>query len=74
MMRSLLAKRFHLEYHLETRELTVYSLSVDRNGHKLGDPSKGACGDRIKSGEGEECGAIRFRRTASRSTTCRSAR
>jgi uncharacterized protein (TIGR03435 family) len=60
MMRSLLAERFHLQYHLETRELMVYSLSVDRGGHKLGDPSKGLCGDRIKADGGEECGAIRF--------------
>ena len=60
MMRALLAERFHLKYHLETRELTVYSLAVDRNGHTLGDPSKGACGERIKAGDGEECGAIRF--------------
>jgi uncharacterized protein (TIGR03435 family) len=60
MMRSLLRERFHFKYHLETREMTVYSLSVDRNGHKLGDPSKGMCGERIKSGDGEECGAIRF--------------
>jgi uncharacterized protein (TIGR03435 family) len=58
MMRSLLAERFHLTYHLETREMTVYSLSIDRGGHKLGDPSKGLCGDKIKAGE--ECGAIKF--------------
>ena len=58
MMRSLLAERFHLKYHIETREMTVYSLSVDRNGHKLGDPRQGLCGDKIKAGE--ECGAIKF--------------
>ena len=58
MMRSLLAERFHLRYHLETREMTVYSLSIARGGHKLGDPSKGLCGDAIKAGE--ECGAIKF--------------
>ena len=58
MMRSLLAERFHLTYHLETREMMVYSLSVDRTGHKLGDPRQGLCGDAIKAGE--ECGAIKF--------------
>jgi uncharacterized protein (TIGR03435 family) len=58
MMRSLLAERFHLQYHIETREMTVYSLSVDRSGHKLGDPRQGLCGDKIKAGE--ECGAIKF--------------
>lgn len=58
MMRSLLAERFHLKYHLEIREMTVYSLAVGRNGHKLGDPRQGLCGDAIKAGE--ECGAIKF--------------
>jgi len=60
MMRSLLAERFHLTYHLETREMDVYALSVARGGHMLGDPSKGLCANRIKAGNGEECGAIRF--------------
>ena len=58
MMRSLLSERFHLRYHLETRKMMVYSLSIDRGGHKLGDPLRGPCGDAIKAGE--ECGAIRF--------------
>jgi uncharacterized protein (TIGR03435 family) len=58
MMRSLLAERFHLKYHLETRKMTVYSLAVDPHGHKLGDPRQGPCGDAIKAGE--ECGAIKF--------------
>jgi uncharacterized protein (TIGR03435 family) len=58
MMRSLLAERFHLRYHLETREMTVYALSLGRGGHKLGDPAQGRCGDAIKAGR--ECGAIRF--------------
>lgn len=58
MMRSLLADRFHLRYHLEMRELTVYSLSIARGGHKLGDPRDGLCGEKIKAGE--ECGAIKF--------------
>lgn len=58
MMRSLLAERFHLKYHVEMREMSVYSLSVDRGGHKLGDPRQGLCGDKIKAGE--ECGAIKF--------------
>jgi uncharacterized protein (TIGR03435 family) len=60
MMRSLLADRFHLKYHLETREMDVYALSIARSGHMLGDPSKGLCGDKINAGDGEECGAIRF--------------
>jgi uncharacterized protein (TIGR03435 family) len=60
MMRSLLAERFRLKYHLEMREMDVYAVGVARGGHKLGDPSKGLCGDRIKAGDGEECGAIRF--------------
>jgi uncharacterized protein (TIGR03435 family) len=58
MMRSLLAERFHLQYHLEKREMNVYSLSVARGGAKLGDPALGRCGEAIKAGR--ECGAIRF--------------
>lgn len=58
MMRSLLADRFRLTYHLETREMTVYALSIARGGDKLGDPTRGHCADAIKAGD--ECGAIRF--------------
>jgi uncharacterized protein (TIGR03435 family) len=58
MMRSLLAERFHLRYHLETREMGVYALSIARRGPRLGDPAQGRCGEAIKAGR--ECGAIRF--------------
>ena len=43
MMANLLADRFQLRFHLEKRELPVYAIVVDRNGHKLapteGDPN-----------------------------------
>jgi bla regulator protein blaR1 len=58
MMRSLLAERFHLKYHLERRAMNVYALAVARGGPRLGDPARGRCGDAIKAGR--ECGAIRF--------------
>jgi uncharacterized protein (TIGR03435 family) len=58
MMRSLLAERFHLRYHVETREMPVFALSIGRGGAKLGDPANGRCGDAIRAGR--ECGAIRF--------------
>lgn len=35
MLRDLLSSRFHLIFHRETRELSVYALTVDRNGAKL---------------------------------------
>lgn len=35
MMQSLLADRFQLKFHRETRELPVYALVVGKNGHKL---------------------------------------
>jgi uncharacterized protein (TIGR03435 family) len=35
MMQSMLADRFKLKVHHETREMPVYSLIVEKNGHKL---------------------------------------
>jgi uncharacterized protein (TIGR03435 family) len=35
MVRNLLAERFHLVMHQESRELPVYALVVGKNGHKL---------------------------------------
>jgi uncharacterized protein (TIGR03435 family) len=35
MLQALLADRFALKFHRETRELTVYSLAVAKNGPKL---------------------------------------
>ncbi len=35
MVRTLLADRFHLEFHNATRELPIYSLSVSKAGSKL---------------------------------------
>jgi uncharacterized protein (TIGR03435 family) len=35
MLQSLLAERFQLKYHRETRELPIYALVVSKSGHKL---------------------------------------
>lgn len=35
MLRSLLAERFKLKFHKETRELPIYALLVGKNGHKM---------------------------------------
>jgi len=35
MMQDLLVERFHLKFHRETRELTVYALTLAKNGPKL---------------------------------------
>ena len=35
MLRNLLVERFHLRYHRETRELSLYELRVAPGGHKL---------------------------------------
>ena len=35
MMKSLLADRFRLRVHMETRDLTMYTLDVDKNGPKV---------------------------------------
>jgi uncharacterized protein (TIGR03435 family) len=59
MMRSLLAERFHVRYHLETRETPAYVLVVGRNGHKLVKGEEGECADAIGAGK-STCDAIRF--------------
>jgi uncharacterized protein (TIGR03435 family) len=43
MVQSLLAERFKLALHRETRELPAYSLTAARGGTKLGTPKEGGC-------------------------------
>jgi uncharacterized protein (TIGR03435 family) len=59
MMRSLLAERFHLKYHLETRVMPAYVILVGRSGHKLVKGEDGECADAIKAGQ-STCDAIQF--------------
>jgi len=59
MMRSLLAERFRLKYHLETRQLPAYVLVVARGGHKLVRGEDGQCADAVKAGS-SACDAIQF--------------
>lgn len=40
MMQTLLAERFKLSFHRQTKEMSAYTLSVGKNGHKL-KPSEG---------------------------------
>ena len=42
MMQTLLAERFHLTLHNETKEMPVYEVTVDKNGPKLKAASPGA--------------------------------
>jgi uncharacterized protein (TIGR03435 family) len=58
MMRSLLADRFQMKYHLEDREMPVYLLTVAKGGPKLKNPEQGQCAEAIK--DGKNCGDIRF--------------
>jgi uncharacterized protein (TIGR03435 family) len=58
MMRSLLAERFQLKYHIESREMPVYALTVAKGGPKLKNPEEGRCADDIKAGK--NCGDILF--------------
>jgi bla regulator protein BlaR1 len=56
MMRSLLAERFHLKYHVESRQLPIYALTVAKGGPKLKRPEDGPCGAKIRAGE--SCASI----------------
>jgi uncharacterized protein (TIGR03435 family) len=56
MMRSLLAERFHLKYHVESRQLPLYVLAVAKGGPKLRNPEDGPCAEKIKAGE--NCASI----------------
>jgi uncharacterized protein (TIGR03435 family) len=46
MHRNMLADRFKLEAHPETRSLPAYALVVDKKGAKLGDPREGCSASR----------------------------
>jgi uncharacterized protein (TIGR03435 family) len=58
MMRVLLADRFQLRYHLETKDKPIFALTVARSGAKLQKPEDGRCGEAIKSGK--PCSSINF--------------
>jgi uncharacterized protein (TIGR03435 family) len=59
MMRSLLAERFHLQYHLETREMSAYVLSIPKDGAKYVRGEEGQCKEKIDAGD-NNCGSINF--------------
>jgi uncharacterized protein (TIGR03435 family) len=58
MMRSLLAERFKMKYHVESREFPIYALTVAKGGPKLKKPEEGRCAEDIKAGK--NCGDIIF--------------
>jgi uncharacterized protein (TIGR03435 family) len=43
MLQSLLEERFHLKVHRESREMSVYALTIARKGPKLPAPKDGGC-------------------------------
>jgi len=63
MLQSLLEDRFHLKAHRESREMSVYALTVARNGPKLPAPKEGACATAVP-GQPEPtappCGRVRI--------------
>ena len=58
MMRSLLAERFKMKYHIESREQSIFALVVAKGGPKLKNPEDGRCAAAIKAGQ--TCGDIQF--------------
>lgn len=45
MLKNLLADRFHLQFHRETKELPVYALSIDKSGPRLTPHEAQSAGD-----------------------------
>jgi len=45
MMRNLLADRFHLRFHWETKEMSMYALTVDKSGSRLTPHNAANAGD-----------------------------
>ena len=60
MMRSLLAERFKMKYHIESREQSIWALVVAKGGPKLKNPENGRCAEAIKAAQ--TCGDIQFLR------------
>ena len=59
MLRSLLAERFHLQAHLETRQLPVYELTIAKGGPRLPSPIDNDAGvDGIKPRAGSTVGLL----------------
>jgi uncharacterized protein (TIGR03435 family) len=53
MVQGLLAERFHLTYHNESRELPVYALTIGKTGHKLKEVELGRSSSSVSPGKME---------------------
>jgi uncharacterized protein (TIGR03435 family) len=51
MVQRLLVDRFKLAFHMETKELPIYALTVAKNGPKLKNPLDGRCAPAIKASQ-----------------------
>ena len=60
MMRSLLAERFKLKYHIENKEMPIYALTIAKGGPKLKDAQTGRCAEAVKAAK--TCGDIEYPR------------
>jgi len=58
MMRVLLAERFQLKYHLETKGMPIFAIPIAKGGLKLQKPEDGRCGPALKSGQA--CSSMNF--------------
>ena len=58
VLQSLLADRFQLQFHRESREMPIYKLAAARDGMKLPSPQDGSCADEQPLSPKPRCGGM----------------
>ena len=64
MLKNLLADRFHLQFHRDTKELPVYALTIDKTGQKLTPHEAESAGDPWIDQSIEQVVSVRMKATS----------